>query len=45
MTGTTPARRTAVLDLFHKESFIFAGMVLFAYIIWSKRKRASNQAK
>jgi flagellar biosynthesis protein FliQ len=24
---------------------IFAGMVLFVYIIWSKRKRASNQTK
>ena len=24
---------------------IFAGMVLFGYILWSKRKRASNQAK
>jgi hypothetical protein len=24
---------------------IFAGMVLFVYIVWSKRKRASNQAK
>jgi len=24
---------------------IFAGMLLFAYIIWSKRKRASNQEK
>jgi flagellar biosynthesis protein FliQ len=24
---------------------IFAGMVLFVYIIWSKRKRARNQTK
>jgi hypothetical protein len=24
---------------------IFAGMVLFVYIIWSKHKRASNRAK